>query len=208
MVSLCLWFSSWKRRGLSHHRPGKRIHKGRTSCSVLAVPVVVCRDINIPPEKSGLCSNYSVIFTRNDTKGLKSPAAWAGCRGRKSRGLRLGLSLQLKQMRSSQAALLGGCECGLGVAGSAVLPRLQSAGIQDSLGTLGSWGSSRARWRGTLGFWSCVFVPEGVWLEQVFLPQLTCREAGARTSGKFQEAEPGAWAWQSCRKTGRRSSPA
>lgn len=36
-------------------------------------------------------------------------------------------------------------------------PQLQSAGIQDSLGTLGSWGGSRARWRGTL-VWSVFFV--------------------------------------------------
>ena len=58
---------SWKKKKSStHHRPGKKIL--RTACSVLTIPVVFYRRKYIPPEKSGLCSDYSVIVG-NDFKG-------------------------------------------------------------------------------------------------------------------------------------------
>ena len=67
-------------------------------------------------------------------------------------------------------------------------PQLLSAGIQGSLGTLGSWGSSRARWRGTL-VWSVFFV-RGCVVGSFSLASLAERQE-EELPGSFRRLSPG-----------------
>ena len=116
-----------------------------------------CRRKYIPPEKSGLCSDYSVIFG-NDFKGKISCSLGRAARG--WGGFATRLFSVAKQMRSSQAALEG-CECGLRSLRSAVLNCYQL----ESRAAWGHWapGGAHVRVGGAPWFGLC-FLFEGVWL--------------------------------------------
>lgn len=138
------------------------------------------------------------VLSLGMTSKAKSPAALGGGRG--SFVTRL-FSTVAKQMRS--------CHAALEAVSVVCCPRLWSP-AEDSLGTLGSLGGLGGR----AGGLTCMLevLPGSVWFfclrvcGWVFPPGLPCRQAGGRTSGKFQEAESRAWAWQSCGKPGRCSS--
>ena len=187
---------SWKKKGSTHHSPGKQI-LGRAACSILAIPVGVLQEEIYPAwEERALFRLQCYSWERLQRRNLLQP--WVGAGG----VLRLDFS-RLWLNRWEAAMLHLRLWVWSAVPAFGVQLRTAWGHWAPWEGSEGGPEGSRVCWRGLSGSVCFFCLRVYGW---VFPPGLPCREAGGRTSRKFQEAESRPWAWQSCGEPGRCSS--